>query len=81
MSGLHHTPQHTISSDKANRGISQIFVADDGSIEQEDRMLCLGTKKMPEGFVTMRTQLGRNVVQSVEPKTSPQMVSMAETGS
>lgn len=40
-----------------------------------------GSKKMPEGFVTMRTQLGRNVDQSVEHKTSPQMVSMAEIGS
>lgn len=40
-----------------------------------------GSKKMPEGFVTMRTQLGRNVDQSIEHKTSPQMVSMAEIGS
>lgn len=40
VSGLHHTPQHTISSDKTNRGISQTFVGGDGTTEQEDRMLC-----------------------------------------
>lgn len=66
---------------KPTEGFPKTFVACDGATEQEDRMLCLRQKEDAEGFVTMRTQLGRNVDQSVEHKTSPQMVSLAETGS
>jgi hypothetical protein len=39
VSSLSRTPEHTISRDETNRGISQVFTVCDGTTERGSRML------------------------------------------